>query len=238
MIGADFEKIQFVLFGLELVEPMAIITDTILGGLSLFYGFKLLKIQNKLAFYTYWKWFFIVFGVGAFVGGLGHTFINQWGVIGKFPSWLCGPLSVYCLEQAMISIYPNEKKFEYFKLASTLKMIACYAIFFYIYATQPIAEKIELPFLPIAINTILGVSLTAGLLGLKYTKLFTAGFNYFYLGVLVMIPSAFIFLMKINLHQWFDKNDLSHVLMAAGITYFYFGIKNNVPTFKEIFANK
>ena len=36
MIGADYPKIEFQLFGLELVEPMAIITDTLLGGLSLF----------------------------------------------------------------------------------------------------------------------------------------------------------------------------------------------------------
>jgi hypothetical protein len=34
--------------------------------------------------------------------------------------------------------------------------------------------------------------------------------------------------MKINLHQWFDKNDLSHILMMIGITYFYLGVKRSI----------
>ena len=97
MIGADFEKIHFVLFGLDLVEPMAFITDTVLGVLSVGLGWKLTKIKTDHPFRTYWIWFFLVFGVGAFVGGLGHTFFNYWGIPGKFPSWIAGPLSIYLL---------------------------------------------------------------------------------------------------------------------------------------------
>src|SRR5688500_1041434 len=110
MIGADFEKIQFVLFGLNLVEPMAFITDTILAIISIYLAISVGRFKSNHPFYTYWRWFFIVFGYGAFVGGLGHVLLNQWGVAGKFPSWICGPLSVYCLEQGMIAIHPNEKK--------------------------------------------------------------------------------------------------------------------------------
>jgi len=237
MIGADFEKIHFVLFGLDLVEPMALILDTLLGGLSIYFGVKIGLIKSNLPYYTYWKWFFLIFGIGAFTGGLGHTFINYWGMGGKFPSWICGPISVYCLEQAMISIHPDEKKLNLFKLLSALKLIVVYVIFIIICSQQSISLRMDLPFLPIAINTIVGVALTAGLLGLSYSKKISEKFRYFYLGVLVMIPSAVIFLMKINLHQWFDKNDLSHVLMLVGIIYFYIGIKksseslNNTPLF-------
>lgn len=224
MIGADFEKIQFVLFGLDLLEPMAFITDMIMGSVSIFLGYRIHKIQTNEAFYTYWKWFFYLFGVGAIAGGFGHTFYNYLGVAGKFPSWLLGPTSVYCLEQAMIAIHPDEKKLDRIKLASTLKLILVLTIFFVVCGVAPIQEKPSLAFLPIAINTIVGVSLTAGLLGLRYYKIISKKFKFFYLGVLIMIPSAFVFLLKINLHQWFDKNDLSHVLLTAGIIYFYFGV--------------
>lgn len=224
MIGADFEKIHFVLFGLNLVEPMAFITDFIMGSISLFLAFRLSRIKSNLAFYTYWKWFFILFGVGALTGAVGHTFYNYLGIPGKFLSWVSGPISVYCLEQAMISIHPLEKRQTLYKLLSTLKLLLVLTVFGIILGAGPIDVKPGLPFLPIAINTILGVSFTAGLLAVTYKKVLSKKFRYFYLGVLVMIPSAFIFLLKINLHQWFDKNDLSHVLLTAGIIYFYVGI--------------
>lgn len=234
MIGADFEKIHFVLFGLNLVEPMAFITDFIMGSVSLYFGIKVHRIKSNLAFYTYWKVFFILFGIGALTGGIGHTFYNYLGVAGKFPSWICGPISVYCLEQAMIAIHPLEKRMERFKLLSTLKLFAVLIAFTIICITLPLAENPAPAFLPIAINTILGVSITAGLLGYKYHKVLSRKFRYFYLGVLIMIPSAFIFLLKINLHPWFDKNDLSHVLLTAGIIYFYIGIVKISKGLKEV----
>lgn len=228
MIGADFEKIHFVLFGLDLVEPMAFITDTVLGVLSVGLGWKLTKIKTDHSFRTYWIWFFFVFGVGAFVGGLGHTFFNYWGIPGKFPSWIAGPISIYLLEQAMISVHPNEQILSNLKLISFWKMIFIYVLFSLVCIYAPIHENPQLAFLPTAINTILGVVLTAGFLGRYYAKTIRPEFKYFIYGVLVLLPTAFIFLLKINLHPWFDKNDFSHILMIIGIYYFYIGTKRTI----------
>lgn len=228
MIGADFEKIHFVLFGLELVEPMAFITDTILGVLTVAWGILLTKIKIDIPFRSWWIWFFIVFGVGAFLGGLGHTFFLYWGVPGKFPSWLLGPLSIYLLEQGMIAAHPDERRLALYKVLSFWKMILVYGAFGTVVYLAPEAKKATLPFLPIAINTIVGVILTAGLLGNYYSKKIAIEFKYFIFGVLVLLPTAFIFLFKINLHQWFDKNDLSHILMMIGIYYFYLGVKRSI----------
>lgn len=228
MIGADFEKIHFVLFGLDLVEPMAFITDTILGVLSVALGLSLSKIKIDLPFRTYWIWFFIVFGIGAFLGGLGHTFFLYWGVPGKFPSWIAGPLSIYLLEQGMIAVHPNNKRLTLFKLLSFCKVVLVYIAFGLVFYLAPEDNKSTLPFLPIAINTIVGVVITAGFLGNYYSKKITIEFKYFVFGVLVLLPTAFIFLLKINLHQWFDKNDLSHILMMVGICYFYVGVKRSI----------
>ncbi len=228
MIGADFEKIQFVLFGLDLVEPMAIITDTILGVFSVWFAWKLAKRNSNHSFRTYWIWFYLVFGIGAFVGGLGHTFFNYWGIPGKFPSWIAGPMSIYLLEQAMISVHPSDERIAQFKLASFWKMILVYVAFSLVCYYAPIEENAQLAFLPTAINTILGVTLTAGFLGRYYVKALNVDYRFFVWGVLVMLPTAFIFLLKINLHPWFDKNDLSHVLMLIGIAFFYKGAKRVV----------
>ncbi len=232
MIGADFEKIHFVLFDLDLVEPMAFVTDTLLGGLSVGLGLALTKIKNDHPFRSYWIWFYLVFGIGAFVGGLGHVFFEYWGVAGKFPSWILGPLSIYLLEQGMIAAHPNEEKGNLFKLISFWKTILVYIAFTLVCLFAPIQENPSLAFLPTAFNTMLGVVLTAGFLGNQYSKKIGPEFKYFVYGVLVLLPSAFIFLFKINLHPWFDKNDLSHVLMMIGIFYFYLGVKRSIKYFK------
>lgn len=227
MIFADFEKIEFTLFGWQMLEPMAVITDSFMGSLSVYFGIKVSRLRTEHPFYSYWMWFFLIFGIGAFYGGLAHGFYNYWGVFGKIPTWLAGPISVYALEQAMISAHPNKKSVSLLKGLSFWKLIIVLKIWIIILCFAPLYEKPALGFLPIAINTILGVTATAGGIGwvLYKKKALSINYKYFVLGVLVMLPSAFVFLMKINLHPWFDKNDLSHVLMIAGISYFYFGIK-------------
>lgn len=226
MIGVDFEKIEFQLFGFELLEPMALITDVIMGSISIFFAIKVFKLRTEHPFYQYWAWFFIIFGIGSFWGGLAHAFYNYWGFIGKIPSWLSGPLSVYCLEQAMISANKKDKVLRRLKMFSFWKLIVVLTGWILIMSLVDLKPKPEIGFLPIAINTIVGVTFAGGVMGMIYFKKgYGALYKYFVLGVLIMIPSAFIFLMKINLHQWFDKNDLSHVLLTLGITYFYIGIK-------------
>lgn len=227
LIFADFDKIHFSLFGLDLVEPMALVTDSILGITSVVFGILVMrKMKTEHPFYSYWMWFFFVFGVGAFYGGLSHIFFNYWGVVGKFGTWIAGPISIYCIEQAMISAHPNSKTVNLLKGISFWKLVIVFTVWICIVTMGPIHEKPAIGFLPIAINTIVGVLISAGVLGRYYYKRgLSINYKYFVLGVIVMLPSAFIFLMKINLHPWFDKNDLSHVLLLAGIIYFYLGCK-------------
>lgn len=226
MIGADFDKIRFEWFGFHLQEPMAFVTDTIISILCLYFVFRLSKLQETdHPFYTYWKYFFILFGIGSIGGALGHLLFQYWGVFGKFPSWFLGIVAVYSLEQGMIALHPDQRRFSILKTLSQLKMVAVFAAVTLVCLYGPIHEKPSLGFLPIAINTIIGVLLAAGFLGFAYVKKLSPIYKYFIWGVLVMLPSAFIFLLKINLHQWFDKNDFSHVLLAIGITYFYLGVK-------------
>ncbi|MBK7129506.1 MAG: hypothetical protein IPM74_06665 [Crocinitomicaceae bacterium] len=236
MIGSDFEKIHFELLGLNLVEPTAFVTNIIMALVALFILFRISSIKSNLAFYTYWKWFFGLLGFGAIGGAIGHTFYFYFGVAGKLPTWLIGPLAVYCLEQAMISNYPIQNKMHVLKWLTKIKMMLVYSLFFLIYFVVPISDKTTVPFLPIALNTMLGVFLFTGLLAKYYAVNLSNAFRYFYFGVLLTIPIAFIFLLKINLNPWFDKNDLSHVLMTIGIIFFYVGIKKvsqAVPGFKS-----
>ena len=51
IIGADFPKIEFSLFGLDLVEPNAFIGDTLILAVALLFAYKTHKISGDQPFY-------------------------------------------------------------------------------------------------------------------------------------------------------------------------------------------
>lgn len=226
MVGIDFPKIEFQLFGLDLLEPMALITDGVLGFLSIFFAYRIAKVDSNLPFYKYWKLFFLVFGIGMIFGGIGHTFYNQLGMYGKVWAWIYGPIGIFLAEKAMIATHWDQNKKQLFNKLIIIEMILTYIAFVILLIFADESKKSTLPFLPIAINTMVGFIGFVGVLSFKYTEKLSAKFKYFWLGILIMLPTALIFLMKINLHQWFDKNDFSHILFIIGITYFFLGVNS------------
>ena len=75
LIGSDFPKISWKPFGLDLVEPNAMIGDALILLVALTFAYKASKISGNNTYYLRWKWFFIVFGSGFFFGG---TDYDEW----------------------------------------------------------------------------------------------------------------------------------------------------------------
>lgn len=223
LIGQDFDKLEIELFGFIIQEPNGVISDLVMSVVSIILGILLIRKYGKSEFEKWWIAFFILYGISAFLGAFGHGFYYYFRVFGKVPNWLTGIPIIYFIELAMISLITDLNRKRTLKLLSLSKMVLVYVVFTWICFTVPIHEKPNLPFLPIAFNTILGVTLSAGLLGYQFYKK-ERSFKQIVIGVIVMVPSAFVFLMKINPTQWFDKNDFSHLLLTVGIIFFYLGI--------------
>jgi len=77
--------------------------------------------------------------------------------------------------------------------------------------------------------------LTLVVLANYYEQKKIGNFKLFWIGVLVMVPSAFFQFMKINFAPWFDRNDASHILLAITFFLFYWGIKKALSK-KAVFA--
>jgi hypothetical protein len=60
--------------------------------------------------------------------------------------------------------------------------------------------------------------------------------KFFVIGILVLLPSAFIFLLNINLHLYLNRDDLSHFIILLTIVFFLIAIRKNNQRFlkKEI----
>lgn len=220
------EKIEFTLFGMHLLEPNTFITDTLLGILSLVLALKVFKLPTENLFFRNWKLFLLMFGLSTIFGGIGHLFYNYLGLPGKIPTWLFGIASVYYIEHAMISVHPQKRIVGALRSISFVKAIMMIVILILILAFADPGKKIYLGIVVVIINTGIGAALSAGVLSLYYLR---QGLSPYYrkyiIGVLIILPASLFFLLDINLHRWFDKNDISHILLGAGIVYFYLGTK-------------
>lgn len=220
-IGEDFSPIAFDFYNWKLLEPNAFIGDMLIFFLSLYYVSQINKLQKKEAFFSYWKYFYLVFGLGFFAGGLGHLFFNYWGVKGKFPSWILGMLAVTMIEFAMTSLLKNNKLVRNFKFFIVLKLIVFILIETYIAFFTDIENNVQKGlFLPM-INTVIGMGIIMTYYSVQFQKTLNENFKYLWMSTLVLIPSALFQVFKVNFAQWFDRNDLSHVfLIIAHVIYF------------------
>lgn len=226
LIGKDFDKIEWGFMGFDLLEPNAFIGDTILAVLAFYFAFKIRKIGFGYSFFNNWFWFFILFGIGLFIGGLGHLLWNYWGLQGKYFSWYSGILAVYYIEQAMISLFPDKKigltliNISIGKLF--LAVIGLTVLIFSVDLSDDVSKGLVIP----SINSAIGMVVALLVLPIVYKKEIPHnGLRYYMLAFFVMLPTALFQFMKINFAQWFDRNDASHVLMVISFIFYYLGIR-------------
>lgn len=224
-LGEDFDKIEFQAFGMDLLEPNAFIGDTIIAIASFFFAFSIYQFKREEPFFKYWKLFFIVFGLSFLTGGLGHLFFNQWDIPGKYPSWFLSLFAPFFIERAMLSLMENKQLSKTLSLVSTIKLVLAtlgtIAVIYLVDLTPDPSVGIRV----VTIHSTIGLVFALGYLGFKYSKKIAESFKYFWISVIIMIPSVFIQALKINIDQWFDRNDLCHSLLLVGIFLYFFGVR-------------
>jgi len=225
LIGKDFEKIEWDFMGLHLLEPNAMIGDIIIFTVAISLAIRVHKHSQKTAFFNHWKWFFIIFGVGFLMGGFGHLFYNYWDLNGKYFSWYSGMFAALMIELAMISIFPKSEWRKTLKTIAYGKLTLSIAIATYIYSTVDLVADPSKGLIVPTLNSVVGLGLSLGLLGYYYQRKIDVSFRYLWISTLILIPSAAVQSMKINVHQWFDRNDISHVLLITSIVFYYIAVK-------------
>ena len=235
MIGKDFPPNDFMLFGFNLTDPTDFVFDILIGLLSFYLANSLSKEPNQSQFKTTWIRFYLFFGLATTFSAFGHLFYNYFHFYGKLIGWMIIPISIYFLEIAVINAHWNQKSKERIKKIYLIKLFLLYLIFAIVLLSQTfvtthayMANVVDHPeklFLPIAVNTILGLLIGVGVFSFLFKKKVSSSFSHIFTGVLIVFPSAIIFVFKINLHKWFSKNDFSHLLMFVGIYFFYLGVK-------------
>lgn len=229
LIGADYPKVEFELFGLDLVEPNAFVGDTIILFVALFFYNKIQRQQQNddSLFLKNWKLFYLWFGISFFCGGLGHLLYNYTGVMGKTPSWILGMVASFFIEQAMFSIHPNVSKRKILKQISWIKLIVFVILELIVLITFDLSQTPEKGLILPTLCSTIGLFFCLGVLGVFYQKRIHSSFRFLWYSVFILIASAIPQSLKINFHQYFDRNDLSHIFLIIGLILYYQTIKQS-----------
>ncbi len=226
LIGKDFDKIEFSFFGLNLLEPNTFIGDSIILITALFLASKLRKFDLSNPFFKNWRYFFLLFGSGMFLGGVGHLMFNYFGFYGKYIPWLMGIWAVYFIEKAMISLSKNNYKTLLNKVI-LFKLFLFISLEIFVFCFIDMSKDHSIGLRVPAINSTIGFVFSLGFLGYKFSKEIDKNFIYFLYSVLLMIPSGIFITYKINIHPWFDKNDFGHLILVLTMILFYKAIKSH-----------
>jgi hypothetical protein len=206
------DKIEFSLYGLDLLEPMAFVTNMIVVISCLVAYSRVSYIQTGFA--VYWKMFFIFFSIASFAGALSHVFWNYWWFYGKIPSWFFGVLSTSVASLAMLeAVRLSPKVKTLWQLIIFLKAILILVL---AYSTWK--------FMFVAVDTIVTLLGFVGFYGGYLWRKGESSMRYMLVAVGILLPSAFIFILKIDIHQWLNREDVSHLIMAIAIQFFALGI--------------
>lgn len=224
-IGEDYPKIEWNFLEFEFLEPNAFIGDTIIAIVAfiLFYKAKRIYRRSKNSYNLLWMLFFIVFGIGFFVGGLGHLLYKYLGIAGKYGAWYIGILSSFLLELAMVSqLYKH--KFLLEKIVFLKAILSIVLLTFLVVSTDLSSTPLKGLVIP-TINSFIGLLFGLAYLGYQFTKTKSKGFRYLYWSILVLLPTVLFQGMKINFHPWLDRNDVSHILIIITLILYFISLR-------------
>lgn len=232
-VGSDFDKMEFSWFGLDLLEPNAFLTDSLITVFGLIFAYLVARnFPTKKPFFNYWKWLFFIQGVSFFFGGLGHVLYNYTGIWGKYAPLSTAVIFIMMVEHAMISLL-TEKQQKTFKLVSKIKAVLATVMLTVVMFTVDVENNLPVLLIVPSVNTAIGYFATLFFLGWKFARTKSYALYLLPISVLTLIPAAIFQVKKINLHPWFDRNDFSHLLIIITFFLYYYAIKGYYKDTRE-----
>ena len=200
------------MWGLQLLEPMALILNLVMSFQSFLY-YQKIRASFASPFSAYFSKFFLFISISTFFAAWSHLFYNYLGLVGKIPGWATSIISISMLEYAMvIYLYPKGN----ILLKSIIAILIASAFGLLIF---------ELKFLWVAIHTAIGIVLFLGVpfsiriaKGTDQVGFFFWGFN----SLLILLP---VEVLRLNLHPWFQHHEISHIFMICALYCFSKGVR-------------
>lgn len=216
------EKVSFELFGLTLLEPLSSLMNWVLAALCIYFYFQLKNREDQ--YLKYWSWFFLMFGLSFFFGGISHLFYEYVGLKGKIPGWSCSVLAVAVGEMAMVLDVADEKKRRVFISLIRSMVFATFVMLF-----------LDLSFTWVMVHTA-GFWVFVGVLAVQRWRAGQTGYKYFLQGMSFLLVMAVVKIGEVDIDPaWFNRDDIAHFIMLGMYWMFYRGVEETAPSSQHAF---
>lgn len=212
----DVPTIDFL--GLQITEPFTWLTNWLVAAFCL--GFSRILFNDKLADapQKFWAIFFGFIGLASITGGTAHGFINYVGQNFHYAAWILTGLAVFAAELATIQLIENEK------LRSVIRIIAYTQLLLFVSSIMYFQN-----FNSVRINSAVGLLAVVMPFSLiHYIKNRDRRSALIIIGILSNLLPGFVHAFRISFNEWFNFNDISHIIMIFCFYIMYRGAKQNI----------
>lgn len=214
----NFDYTYIHLFGLQIFEPVAILTNFIIFCFCCFYFMQLNKYDTAYSKQT--AWFILLMGVSSCFGSMVHGAHYQLGEVFfksiLFTSHALNLFAIYfCFRAAYTysTIYAKPNKF--------IPPLVLIIVFILLLLALLIGNFIVVK---IPAGVVLIYSLSVHLIGHGKVK---DGSNYIVQGIGISFLSIIVHSLKISVDEWFNYKDIAHLIIVVSLIFIFKGAKIN-----------
>jgi len=205
------------LLNIRIDEPITTATDLVLAAICFYAFFQIRKLVYADRIKWYFKYYFLILGLGAMSGGLlGHAFQYRLAEGWKLVSWVLTLGSVALIASALVEIAKPLVKPGISRVLSLFNVLVfVLALFFTLWS---------MAFAPVKYYMIFGMVVMVGsLCYFIHRKTGSRGMLILMGAVGIGFLSAIIFSLEWGLSPWFNHNDISHVILSFSAFSLYKG---------------
>lgn len=208
-------------FGYTVFEPMTAFTDFLLAGICIYFYLRYFQSSNSAV--KDWGKFFLFMSVSTFIGGITHAFFEEHSLVSYKAFWLC------------MQIFSG-LSLVYAQLASSKMLLSSGTINENIFQKHEFFYWIQFVVFSLAVFalhnfTVVVINSTFGFLTILFSQLFLAlkfkeaSAEWIAKGIIVSFLTAFIFIAKISVSEWFNFRDIAHVIMMISVCLVNYGVR-------------
>jgi len=202
------EKISIEWYGITFLEPVVFLTNWMITIQCFYYYQRFKRLTTETSFLFYWKSFFFLFGASTFFGGLSHLFFYYFELWGKIPGWSLAILSITALELAVF--HDDVKKHKHWISFVWIQTLILFILLI-----------LDFNFNWVTVQTVIGLVLVLGVYAMLQVKKGRKNWKGYLYGIGWMLISVPVVILKVDLSIWFNRHDISHLLMMLCLHQFY-----------------
>ena len=205
------EKFTLEYQGFIITEPNMLLSDWVIAIVCLICITRLRKVPTTALVRDY-RLFFIMNGIGAFLGGLSHLLYHYTGQPFKVFAWIFIGLGTYYLQCIAIGFVRKPASERALKIFSIIKLFLFIAALLYFQSFAVVLADLALGLFLVVVPIHIS----------HYHQTRNRGSLLILVAVGIILVSAIFPVFRISVHEiWFTFNDIGHICMAISLYIIY-----------------